>query len=65
MKKLNFEAPINNLSLGNVSINFLRVLKEKDLQLNLYPIGDKGEFEAYDNSNNPFNLLRSSSILAK
>ena len=23
------------------------------------------EFEAYDNSNNPFNLLRSSSILAK
>jgi hypothetical protein len=54
MKKLNFEAPINNLSLGNVSVNFLRVLKEKDLQLNLYPIGDKGEFEAYDKIGDDF-----------
>ena len=48
MKKLNFDGPINGLSLGNVTVNFLRELKEKDLDLGFFPIGDKGEFEAYD-----------------
>ena len=48
MKKLNFDGPINGLSLGNVTVNFLRELKEKDLDIGFFPIGDKEEFEAYD-----------------
>lgn len=49
MFKLNFEGPINNLSLGNVTVNFLRELVNKDVDLNLFPVGDKAEFAAYDN----------------
>ena len=48
MKKLNFEIPINGLSLGNVSVNFLRELKDRDINLCLYPMGDKAELDAYD-----------------
>ena len=48
MKKLNFEGPINSLSLGNVTINFLRELKERDIDISLFPMGDKGDFSAYD-----------------
>ena len=48
MKRLNFEGPINSLSLGNVTVNFLRELKEKDLEISFFPIGDKGDFSAYD-----------------
>ena len=54
MKKLNFEAPINALSFGNVSINFLRVLKEKELDISLYPIGDQGDFSAFNTIDNDF-----------
>ena len=48
MKKLNFESPINSLSLGNVSVNFLRELKKTELDLSLFPVGESGEFGAYD-----------------
>ena len=48
MKKLNFDGPINSLSLGNVSVNFLRELQNKDIDLALFPVGEKGEFDAYD-----------------
>lgn len=48
MKKLNFEGPINSLSLGNVTVNFLRELKERDIDLSIFPIGEKGDFSAYD-----------------
>lgn len=54
MKKLNFEGPINGLSLGNVSVNFLKELKKRDIDLGLFPIGDKGEFEAYDKISDEF-----------
>ena len=54
MKKLNFEGPINSLSLGNVCVNFLRELKEKDLDIGLFPVGDKGEFHAYDQVSEEF-----------
>jgi len=54
MKKLNFDAPINSLSLGNVSINFLRELKNKDLDINMFPMGDQGQFEAYDKIDDEF-----------
>ena len=54
MKKLNFDAPINNLSLGNVSVNFLRELRNKDIDVSLFPVGDKGEFDAYDQITDEF-----------
>ena len=38
MKELNFDAPINSLSLGNVSVNFLRELYKKEIDVNLYPV---------------------------
>lgn len=44
--KLLLEAPINSLSLGNVSYNFLRELYKKDIDVGLWPIG-KADLEAY------------------
>lgn len=54
MNLLNFNAPINSLSLGNVSINFLREIYAKELQVNLFPIGDNADFSAYDKINKSF-----------
>jgi len=54
MKKLNFEAPINSLSFGNVSVNFLRVLKEHEIDISLHPIGDQGDFSAFNTINDEF-----------
>ena len=48
MRKLNFDGPINGLSLGNVCVNFLRELKKREIEIGFFPIGDRGEFEAYD-----------------
>ena len=48
MNELNFDGPINALSLGNVSVNFLRELKKRDIDISLFPVGDQGEFNAYD-----------------
>ena len=60
MKKLNFEAPINALSFGNVSINFLRVLKEQNIDISLHPIGDQGDFSAFNTIDNDFKQWTSS-----
>ena len=54
MRKLNFDGPINGLSLGNVCVNFLRELKKKEIDISFFPVGDKGEFEAYDKINDDF-----------
>lgn len=47
MHKLNFDAPFNSLSLGNVSLNFLRELKKKNIDLNIFPTGNL-DFSAFD-----------------
>jgi len=47
MHKLNFDAPFNSLSLGNVSLNFLRELKKKDLDINIFPTGQL-DLSAFD-----------------
>jgi hypothetical protein len=47
-KQLNFDAPLNSLSLGNVSFNFMRELHKKGVDVNLFPVGDKAELAAYD-----------------
>ena len=54
MRKLNFDAPLNSLSLGNVAINFLKELREKEINLSIYPVGDKGEYEAFDKITDEF-----------
>ena len=36
MRSLNLDAPINSLSLGNVSLNFLRELHKREIQINLF-----------------------------
>jgi glycosyltransferase involved in cell wall biosynthesis len=46
--RLLVNAPINALSFGNVSVNILRELHKKDIDLAFFPIGDKAELEAYD-----------------
>jgi len=46
--KLLVNAPINALSFGNVSVNILRELFKKNIDLIFFPIGDKAEMEAYD-----------------
>jgi len=65
MKKLNFDAPINSLSLGNVSINFLRELKKKDLSLSTFPIGDNANFAAYDKIGEDFKKWFSNSAMSR
>jgi glycosyltransferase involved in cell wall biosynthesis len=45
--KLLFEAPINSLSLGNVSINFLKELKRNNIEVGLFPVGNV-DVQAYD-----------------
>lgn len=46
--KLLVNAPINALSFGNVSVNILRELFKKNIDLIFFPIGDKAEMDAYD-----------------
>jgi len=52
--RLLVNAPINALSFGNVSVNILRELHKKDIDLVFFPIGDKAELEAYDKINLSF-----------
>ena len=46
--RLLVNAPINGLSFGNVSVNILRELFKKNIDLVFFPIGDKAEMDAYD-----------------
>ena len=50
--KLLLEAPINRLSFGNVSYNFIRELKKLDVDLGIFPIGDLNQLDlsAFDPS---------------
>ena len=41
-------APINNLSFGNVTYNILRELYKKEIDLCFFPIGDKTQMQAFD-----------------
>lgn len=46
--RLLVNAPINALSFGNVSVNILRELFKKNIDLTFFPIGDKAELDSYD-----------------
>jgi hypothetical protein len=54
MDKINFSAPINSLSFGNVSINMLRVLYEKQVNVSFFPMGQKLDFSAFDSLSDDF-----------
>jgi glycosyltransferase involved in cell wall biosynthesis len=45
--KLLVEAPLNSLSLGNVSINFLKELHSKNVEVGLFPVGGV-DIQAHD-----------------
>ena len=46
--KLVVEAPINSLSFGNVSVNFLREMYKKQMDIALFPIGEQASLDAFD-----------------
>jgi hypothetical protein len=48
MTQLHFDAPINSLSFGNVSFNFLREFWKKGVEISLFPHGNSANFEAFD-----------------
>ena len=52
--RLLVNAPINALSFGNVSVNILRELYKKNVDLIFFPIGDKVELDAYDKIDGEF-----------
>jgi hypothetical protein len=52
--KLLVNAPINALSFGNVSVNILRELYKKNIDLIFFPIGEKVELLAYDKIDQDF-----------
>lgn len=66
--KLLVEAPLNSLSLGNVSINFLKELFNKKVEIGLFPVGNvdikafdlKEDFLAFlqESTNNRFKFLK-------
>ena len=52
--KLIVEAPINSLSFGNVTVNFLREMYKKQMDVALFPIGEQADLEAYDKLDKDF-----------
>ena len=48
MKSLIIKCPLNSLSFGNVSYNLLREAFKKEIDVCLFPIGDRIDLQAYD-----------------
>jgi len=57
--KLLVEAPLNSLSLGNVTINILKELKNKNIEVGLFPVGNV-DVQAYDLSKDFTDFLQQS-----
>lgn len=47
-------APINSLSFGNVSVNILKQIYKRKIDLVFFPIGDRLDFGAFDTAENDF-----------
>ncbi len=45
--KLVFNAPVNSLSLGNVTVNLLKEMYKKNIDLTFFPVGTHADFKAY------------------
>lgn len=54
MTQLHFDAPINSLSFGNVSFNFLRELWKGGHKVSFFPQGNSANFEAFDKADPNF-----------
>ena len=48
MKKIILEAPVNNLSFGNVTYNLLRELYRREMSVSFFPISGKLDFSSFD-----------------
>jgi len=61
MKDLIIHAPINDTSIGNVSIALLRELYNTNIDISLFPVSDVIQLDVYDDLDNEFvNWLHSS-----
>jgi hypothetical protein len=54
MDEIIFTGPINSLSFGNVSYNFLRSFYESDTKVHFFPVGKDLDFSAFDKVDNEF-----------
>lgn len=54
MQELIVRAPLNSLSFGNVSINILREIYKKGINVALFPIGDSINIDAFDKLDDDF-----------
>lgn len=54
MKNVALKVPLNSLSFGNVSLNFLRVLHGLDRMVSIFPIGESGDLSAFDKLSEDF-----------
>ena len=54
MDQLIFSAPINSLSFGNVSYNFLKEIKKQNIHVHFFPIGKDLDFSAFDKVDEDF-----------
>jgi hypothetical protein len=54
MDKIIFNAPINNLSFGNVSFNMLREMYKREMSVVLFPIGDNLNFSSFNKADDDF-----------
>jgi hypothetical protein len=52
--KLVVEAPINSLSFGNVSVNLLREMYKKQIDIALFPVGEQADLDAFDKLDKEF-----------
>ena len=48
MKKIIFNAPLNSLSFGNVSLNMAREFYKRDVECVFFPIGNNVDLQAFD-----------------
>ena len=62
MDKLIFHEPINDTSIGNVSVAFLRELYELDIQVSLFPVSDTIDLSVYDSLEEDFKKWLNSSF---
>lgn len=54
MQKIIFNAPLNNLSFGNVSYNLLKEMYRREMSVVYFPIGDSLNFSAFDKATDDF-----------
>lgn len=54
MSSITVKCPLNSLSFGNVSYNLLREFYKRDINVSLFPIGDKIDLSVYDKLDSGF-----------